>query len=96
MTQTQATVRRHVVVDSAIDRAFTVFTERFGDFKPPEHNLRSAQSWRPYSSLGWEVTSSTEPSMAPNVDGRPSSSTSSQFALSSVGTSAPNGYSILT
>ena len=42
MTQTQATVRRHVVVDSAIDRAFSVFTERFGDFKPPEHNLLSA------------------------------------------------------
>jgi uncharacterized protein YndB with AHSA1/START domain len=42
MTQTQATVRRHVVVDSVIDRAFSVFTERFGDFKPPEHNLLSA------------------------------------------------------
>ena len=42
MTQTQATVRRHVVVDSAIDRAFSVFTKRFGDFKPPEHNLLSA------------------------------------------------------
>jgi uncharacterized protein YndB with AHSA1/START domain len=42
MTQTQATVRRHVVVDSAIDRAFSVFTERFGDFKPPEHNLLTA------------------------------------------------------
>ena len=42
MTQTQATVRRHVVVDSAIDRAFSVFTERFGDFKPPEHNLLRA------------------------------------------------------
>jgi hypothetical protein len=42
MTQTQATVRRHVVVDSAIDRAFSVFTERFGDFKPLEHNLLSA------------------------------------------------------
>ncbi len=42
MTQTQATVRRHVVVDSAIDRAFSVFTERFGDFKPPEHSLLTA------------------------------------------------------
>jgi uncharacterized protein YndB with AHSA1/START domain len=42
MTQTQATIRRYVVVDSAIDRAFSVFTERFGDFKPPEHNLLSA------------------------------------------------------
>ncbi len=43
MTQTQtAVVRRQVVVDAPIDKAFTVFTERFGDFKPPEHNLLSA------------------------------------------------------
>jgi uncharacterized protein YndB with AHSA1/START domain len=34
-----ATVRRQIVVDAPIDRAFSVFTERFGDFKPPEHNL---------------------------------------------------------
>jgi uncharacterized protein YndB with AHSA1/START domain len=40
MTQAQSTsVRRHVVVDAAIERAFSAFTERFGDFKPPEHNL---------------------------------------------------------
>ncbi len=32
-------VRRQIVVEAPIDRAFTVFTERFGDFKPPEHNL---------------------------------------------------------
>jgi uncharacterized protein YndB with AHSA1/START domain len=42
MTQTQATVRRSVVVDAAVDRAFAIFTERFGDFKPPEHNLLDA------------------------------------------------------
>jgi uncharacterized protein YndB with AHSA1/START domain len=34
-----ATVRRQIVVEAPIDRAFSVFTERFGDFKPPEHNL---------------------------------------------------------
>ena len=40
MMQTDAAVvRKQVIVDAAIDRAFTVFTERFGDFKPPEHNL---------------------------------------------------------
>ena len=27
---------------ASIDRAFAVFTERFGDFKPPEHNLLAA------------------------------------------------------
>ena len=32
-------VRRQIVVTAPIDRAFTAFTERFGDFKPPEHNL---------------------------------------------------------
>jgi uncharacterized protein YndB with AHSA1/START domain len=40
MTQAQATsVRRQIVVDAAIELAFTTFTERFGDFKPAEHNL---------------------------------------------------------
>jgi uncharacterized protein YndB with AHSA1/START domain len=40
MTQTEnAVVRRQIVVAAPIDRAFTVFTEQFGDFKPAEHNL---------------------------------------------------------
>jgi len=43
MTQTApAVVRRHIVVEAPIERAFTVFTERFGDFKPREHNLLRA------------------------------------------------------
>src|SRR3954447_17442829 len=36
------TVNRSIVVDAPIERAFTTFTERFGDFKPPEHNLLGA------------------------------------------------------
>jgi uncharacterized protein YndB with AHSA1/START domain len=40
VTQTEAaTVRREVVVQAPIAQAFRVFTERFGDFKPREHNL---------------------------------------------------------
>ncbi|HZC52095.1 MAG TPA: SRPBCC family protein [Mycobacterium sp.] len=40
MTQAAAmVVRRQIVVEAPIERAFSVFTERFGDFKPPEHNL---------------------------------------------------------
>jgi uncharacterized protein YndB with AHSA1/START domain len=40
MTKTATVVvRREIVVEAPIERAFTVFTERFGDFKPPEHNL---------------------------------------------------------
>jgi hypothetical protein len=43
MAETEAvTVRKQVVVDTPIERAFTVFTDRFGDFKPPEHNLLGA------------------------------------------------------
>ena len=34
-----ATVRTRIVVEAPIDRAFAVFTERFGDFKPVEHNM---------------------------------------------------------
>lgn len=40
MTPAETTVvHRQVVVDAPIERAFATFTERFGDFKPPEHNL---------------------------------------------------------
>jgi uncharacterized protein YndB with AHSA1/START domain len=43
MTETStAIVQRQIVVEAPIDRAFSVFTERFGDFKPPEHNLLGA------------------------------------------------------
>jgi uncharacterized protein YndB with AHSA1/START domain len=43
MTQAAATVvRRKVVVEAPIERAFAVFTERFGDFKPKEHNMLGA------------------------------------------------------
>ncbi len=38
----EVVVRRHIIVQAPIDRAFTVFTERFGDFKPLEHNLLRA------------------------------------------------------
>ena len=42
MTETDATVvRGEIVVPAPIDEAFAVFTGRFGDFKPREHNLLS-------------------------------------------------------
>ena len=37
-----AVVRRQIVVDVSIEDAFAAFVERFGDFKPPEHNLLGA------------------------------------------------------
>ena len=44
MTQsaTTTTVRRQILVNAPIREAFKVFTERFGDFKPREHNLLQA------------------------------------------------------
>jgi uncharacterized protein YndB with AHSA1/START domain len=38
-----AVVRRQIVVETSIEHAFTAFVERFGDFKPPEHNLLGAE-----------------------------------------------------
>jgi uncharacterized protein YndB with AHSA1/START domain len=39
-TQAQDTaIRAEIVVEAPIERAFRVFTEDFGSFKPPEHNI---------------------------------------------------------
>ncbi len=37
-----AVVRKQIVVNAPQERAFDVFTRRFGDFKPREHNLLAA------------------------------------------------------
>lgn len=42
MSPADAVVRREIVVDTPIDRAFAVFVDHFGEFKPPEHNLLAA------------------------------------------------------
>jgi uncharacterized protein YndB with AHSA1/START domain len=34
-------IRHEVVVEAPTERAFSVFTEGFGSFKPPEHNMLS-------------------------------------------------------
>ena len=39
MQATDTSVRTSIVVEAPIERAFSVFTEDFGSFKPPEHNL---------------------------------------------------------
>ena len=44
MSQADDTVvRRQIVVDTSIERAFAAFVEQFGEFKPPEHNLLGAE-----------------------------------------------------
>lgn len=43
MTQeTAPVVRQQITVEASADKAFAAFTERFGDFKPREHNLLGA------------------------------------------------------
>ena len=43
MTQASVSVvRRQIIVPAPVSTAFSVFTERFGDFKPREHNLLKA------------------------------------------------------
>jgi uncharacterized protein YndB with AHSA1/START domain len=43
-TQAQDTpVRAAIVVDAPLERAFSVFTEGFGSFKPREHNLLAVE-----------------------------------------------------
>src|SRR3954464_10697605 len=44
MTQaTDTTVRASIVVEAPIERAFSVFTDDFGTFKPREHNMLSVE-----------------------------------------------------
>jgi uncharacterized protein YndB with AHSA1/START domain len=43
-TPASATAIHHeVVVEAPIGRAFSIFTEGFGSFKPPEHNMLSVE-----------------------------------------------------
>jgi uncharacterized protein YndB with AHSA1/START domain len=39
VTETATAVRKQIVVPAPIEQAFDVFVQRFGDFKPREHNL---------------------------------------------------------
>jgi uncharacterized protein YndB with AHSA1/START domain len=36
---TETSILTSIVVEAPIERAFSAFTEEFGSFKPPEHNL---------------------------------------------------------
>ena len=36
-------IQNSIVVDAPIDQAFSVFTDDFGGFKPPEHNMLSVE-----------------------------------------------------
>ena len=42
MPDTEMLVRKEIVVPAPADQAFAAFTDRIGEFKPPEHNLLGA------------------------------------------------------
>jgi hypothetical protein len=42
MPDTETLVHKEVVVPVPAERAFAAFTDRIGEFKPPEHNLLGA------------------------------------------------------
>ncbi len=90
MSRTDATVvRRQVVVNAPQSTAFAAFVERFGDFKPPEHNLLAA----PIAETVFEPRAggdiSTAPPTAASADGRGSWPTSRRTGWCSAGISAP-------
>jgi uncharacterized protein YndB with AHSA1/START domain len=39
----ETSVRTSIVVEAPIERAFSVFTDGFGSFKPPEHNMLAVE-----------------------------------------------------
>jgi len=51
----QSVVRREMVVDAPIAHPFATFVDRFGDFKPPGHNLLGAPITKTTfeSHVGW-------------------------------------------
>ena len=94
MIQTEVpVVRKQVVVNAPAEQAFRAFTERFGDFKPPEHNLLAAAIAETVFEPHAAGTSTTAPWTAASAGGRGSWPTSHQPAWYSPGTSARNGRS---
>ena len=90
----QAAVRREIVVNAPIDHAFATFVERFGDFKPKEHNLLGAPITSTTPSATWLNTMARRGQLraAPAIDGLPAwVSASRRFTrLSSSAGNSPN------
>ena len=94
MTQAaDVVVRRQIVVQAPIERAFAVFTERFGDFKPPEHNLLGVAIAETVFEPKVGGTSTTGASMAASAAGPGCSPTNRRTGSCSAGTSARSGRS---
>src|SRR3954451_3214248 len=84
-------VRGEIVVQAPLEKAFTVFTERFGDIKPPEHNLLGAPIAETVFELHVGGGFSTGRPTAASAAGRACWSSSRRTGWCSAGTSAPPG-----
>lgn len=93
-TPAEATSIRHeVVVEVPIERAFSIFTQRFGTFKPREHNMLSVEIAATVFEPRQGGMSMTAARTAANAAGRASSPMSLRIGSSSAGTSTPTGKS---
>ena len=86
-------IRTSIVVDAPIERAFAVFTEDFGSFKPREHNMLGVDIAETVFEPRVGGHSTTAASTAASAAGRACSPTSRPTASSSAGTSARTGSS---
>ncbi|EIG63685.1 hypothetical protein Bra1253DRAFT_00197 [Bradyrhizobium sp. WSM1253] len=89
-------VKQSIVVEAPIARAFKIFTEGFGSFKPPEHNLLRVQIAETVFEPRVGGYIMTEASMGASAAGRACWPTNRRTGCCSAGTSAPNGRSRLT
>ena len=67
---TATTARSSIVVEAPIERAFRVFTEDFGRFKPPEHNMLGVEIAEPCSSPAQAVGFMTAAPTGPSATGQ--------------------------
>lgn len=84
-------IRKSVVVNANVERAFALFVERFDAIKPREHNLLPVASPKPSSNRALEGISTTSESTAVDANGRGCSSTHRRLAWSFRGTSGRPG-----
>ena len=70
MQTTDTSVRTSIVVDAPIERAFRVFTQDFGAFKPREHNLLAVDIAETVFERAWAATCMTAGSTVRSAVGR--------------------------
>ena len=66
----ETSVQTQIVVDAPIERAFSVFTEDFGSFKPPEHNMLDVEIAETVFERAWAATCMTAAWTGASAGGR--------------------------